>query len=46
MAMPIRSLTLLPGLKYSTFAASVAPVGLKRDSFTSGVLPRVARMSS
>src|SRR5580693_1965045 len=45
-APPMRSLTLPPGLKNSTLAASVAPSGWKRRSRTSGVSPRVARMSS
>ncbi len=45
-AGPIRSLTLPPGLKDSSLAASVAPRGENRASLTRGVLPSVSRMFS
>ena len=46
MAVPMRSLTLAPGLKNSNLAATVAPSGQKRLSLTRGVFPNVARMFS
>jgi len=39
IASPIRSLTLLAGLKYSSLAAIVACVSFTRPKRTSGVLP-------
>ncbi len=44
--IPMRSLTLPPGLKDSTLAARVAGPEKNRPSFTSGVLPRVSRIFS
>jgi hypothetical protein len=46
MAMPMRSLTLPPGLNDSTLAARVAGPAWKRPSLTRGVFPRVSRMFS
>ncbi len=46
MAMPIRSFTLEPGLKYSSLAARVAGPGKNRPSLTRGVFPRVSRTFS
>jgi hypothetical protein len=46
MAMPMRSFTLPPGLKYSTLPARVAGPEWKRPSLTRGVFPNVSRMFS
>ena len=46
IAMPIRSLTLEPGLNDSTLAARVAGPEWNRPSLTRGVFPRVSRMFS
>ncbi len=46
IAMPMRSLTLLPGLNDSILAARGGSPGQNRRNRTSGVLPIVSRMLS